>query len=237
MKHLHKYLAVLFFTFGFVFSAFCQQDSNQLIIKISPNKLGKVHEYWKNVQVVSDDTIINSSFTKYDSLMVDSIPLGTYMVNLKSVFNHLLSKPVIIEKDTCKELEFDEAKNFYSIISGGVNFCQTMEVSDTLIILYNEQGSFSKATGKIQIIKQADASWNVQLCNFHTGELLKERQIGNTQFIEIIKFEKKLNSHRFKDKCNTVVYCSYNLGKQVKRIEDRSCSWNDYKKLEQVFFP
>ncbi len=236
MKSILTYLSFLIFTTIVASTAYCQENLHQLVTKINKDKLGNMHEYWNKVQLASDDTVINRFFQKYDSIMFDSISEGAYVIKLTSVFNHTLSGSVSIDKnDTTQEIYFDKVKDYYKILKGDANFCQSMEVSDTLIILFNEQGSFHKHSGKIVLIK-GDDSWTAQLCDYKEGKIIKQRQISSALIINVLKFEKKLNSHRDREKCNTIAYCSLQFKKQVKRIEDRTCSWDEYNKLEKLLF-
>ena len=230
-----------YFFLGLFLSCFClclqsQTKLHRLTIEVDFHDFGFYHEYWNQIDLVSNDTIINAYLSKaHKKLMIDSIPTGTYEVRLLSVFNHVAIDTVRFDKRISQKIEFDNLENYYEIMENESNFCQYMHDSDTLVILYSETGCFHSDFGKIQFIR-TNNSWIAQLYNPLTGNLIKQQVIQIEEFSKVRAFERYINKSKDSFGCTTVAYYSLQFKKQIVRFTDGSCSWDGFKKLKEDIF-
>lgn len=234
-------LIIRYIFLGLISTCFClplhsQTKLHKLTVDVDFHDFGFYHEYWNQIDLVSNDTVIKAYLSKaYKYLKIDSIPSGTYQVRLLSVFNHVIIDTVKFDKRISKQIKFDDLANYYEILDKESQFCQNMHDSDTLVILYSETGCFHSDFGKMQFIRTSN-SWIAQLYNPLTGNLIKQRVIRIEDFSKVGTFERYVNQNKDSFGCTTVAYYSLQFKKQIVRFTDGSCSWDGFKKLKTDIF-
>ena len=225
-----------FLTFGIFSVANCQTKLHKLSVQVNRDDFGYLQEYWNKVQLVSDDTTItNYLYEPFNPLKIDSIPSGKYKVILTSVFNHVLIDSLDFSRRISNKMYFDKTVDYYQISDKDSEFWHDMKTSDTLTILFSEQGCFHMDGGKIQIIK-TDDSWIAQRFQIITGDLLEQRVIDRADFLKIVALETYINQNKDSYDCTTVAYYTIQYKRMVKRFIDGSCAWDGYKKLKEDIF-
>lgn len=232
----NRYSFLGLFLLSFCLSIHSQTKLHKLTIEVDFHDFGIYHEYWNQIELVSKDTVLTSYLSRaYKQIRIDSIPTGSYTVRLLSVFGHVITDSITFDKRITKKIQFENLDNYYEILENKPLFYQSMQDSDTLVILYSETGCFHSDFGKMQFIKTGN-TWLAQLYNPFTGKLLEQRKIQIEKFTHVVAIERYMNQSNDSYECTTVAYYSLQFDRKIKRHIDGSCSWDGYRKLKEDIF-
>lgn len=181
MKRIATLLFLLIFSAGF------SQKTFSLKIKTDDKPSPHGFSYWMEYCIKGEGEIQYQTLHLSNPDVATGLKPGTYKVSINSVFNHSVSKPIKIKKNT--KLNFTGLNSIYSFVPNGICLSERMKESDTVFVIYNTNGGANISFEKIALVKNGGKYIAIQFKGM-TDEVFQQME-GSDSFLKaLITFEK-----------------------------------------------
>ena len=171
-------------------------QSNNYSLQIKTDDKPSLHgfSYWQQIKVVSKDTSFTYRLHTGNPDEIKNLKAGTYKVAVLSLFNHYISKKIILNKKT-PLIKFSGLSAYYVKTANAINLSQKLKLNDTLFIVYSntKDESLKEKMG----VTKTKLGYTVIQYKGISNEVFQEMMVNEATYKSVIKFEadgKKANS-------------------------------------------
>ena len=189
-----KILFFSFFLFLFTPLLFSQSNAHSLLIKTDDKPSLHGFSYWQQIKVVSKDTSFTYRLHKGNPDEIKNLKAGTYKVAILSLFNHYISKKIVLNKKT-PLIKFSGLSAYYVKPATATNLSQKLKLNDTLFIVYSN--SKDESLKEKMGVTKTKLGYTVIQYKGITNEVFQEMMVNEATYQAVVKFEtegKKANS-------------------------------------------
>src|ERR1700758_1734395 len=127
-----------FFLILFCNQVFAQDNTFSLEIKTDDKPSQHGFSYWQQIKLVSKDTSFTYQLHTSTPDVIKNLKGGTYKIAVSSMFNHYVSKKIVLNKKT-PALKFSGLSTYYVKPKTNTLLSEKLKLNDTLFIIYSNR--------------------------------------------------------------------------------------------------